>query len=99
MLVFENGGDKKVIISSADWMTRNMDNRVEVGCPIFDPDIKSRIINILNIQWQDTVKARIIDAQQTNKYVKRGNRKQLRSQVEIYDYLKGVETKNNAKSE
>lgn len=99
VLVFENGGDKKVIISSADWMTRNMDNRVEVGCPIFDPDIKSRIINILNIQWQDTVKARIIDAQQTNKYVKRGNRKQLRSQVEIYDYLKGVETKHNAKSE
>jgi polyphosphate kinase len=99
VLVFENGGDKKVIISSADWMTRNMDNRVEVGCPIFDPDIKSRIINILNIQWQDTVKARVIDAQQTNKYVKRGNRKQLRSQVEIYDYLKGVETKHNAKSE
>ncbi|MEP7705106.1 polyphosphate kinase 1 [Paraglaciecola sp. 25GB23A] len=99
VLVFENGGDKKVIISSADWMTRNMDNRVEVGCPIFDPDIKNRIISILNIQWQDTVKARIIDAQQTNKYVKRGNRKQLRSQVEIYDYLKGVETKNNAKSE
>jgi polyphosphate kinase len=99
VLVFENGGDKKVIISSADWMTRNMDNRVEVGCPIFDPDIKNRILNILNIQWQDTVKARVIDAQQTNKYVKRGNRKQLRSQVEIYDYLKGVETKHNAKSE
>jgi polyphosphate kinase len=99
VLVFENGGDKKVIISSADWMTRNMDNRVEVGCPIFDPDIKNRIINILNIQWQDTVKARVIDAQQTNKYVKRGNRKQLRSQVEIYEYLKGVETKHNAKSE
>jgi polyphosphate kinase len=99
VLVFENGGDKKVIISSADWMTRNMDNRVEVGCPIFDPDLKNRILYILNIQWQDTVKARIIDEQQTNKYVKRGNRKQLRSQVEIYDYLKGLETKNNAKSE
>ncbi|MDP5029330.1 MAG: polyphosphate kinase 1 [Paraglaciecola sp.] len=99
VLVFENGGDRKVFISSADWMTRNMDNRIEVGCPIFDPDIKNRILNILNIQWHDTVKARVIDAEQTNKYVKRGNRKQTRSQVAIYDYLKGLETKQNAKSE
>lgn len=99
VLVFENGGDRKVYISSADWMTRNMDNRIEVGCPIFDPDIKNRILNIMNIQWDDTVKARVIDAEQTNKYVKRGNRRQVRSQVEIYDYLKELETKNNVKPE
>jgi polyphosphate kinase len=99
VLVFENGGDRKVFISSADWMTRNMDNRIEVGCPIYDPDIKNRILNIMNIQWRDTLKARVIDAEQTNKYVKRGNRRQLRSQVEIYNYLKGLETKQNAKSE
>lgn len=99
VLVFENGGDRKVFISSADWMTRNMDNRVEIGCPIYDVDNKNRILDILNIQWRDTVKARIIDAEQTNKYVKRGNRKQLRSQVEIYNYLKDLETKQHAKPE
>lgn len=99
VMIFENGGDKKVIISSADWMTRNMDNRIEVGCPIYDPDLKNRILNILNIQWRDTLKARVIDAEQTNKYVRRGNRRQTRSQVEIYDYLKNLENKNNAKPE
>ena len=99
VMVFENGGDKKVIISSADWMTRNMDNRIEVGCPIYDPDIKNRILTILNMQWRDTIKARIIDAEQSNKYVRRGNNRQLRSQVEIYDYLKELESKHHAKPE
>jgi polyphosphate kinase len=92
VMVFENGGDKRVFISSADWMTRNMDNRIEVGCPIYDEDLKARIIDILEIQFQDTLKARIIDQQQNNKYVRRGNRKKLRSQIDIYDYLKGLET-------
>ncbi|MCY7296032.1 polyphosphate kinase 1 [Alteromonas sp. a30] len=89
--VFDNGGDPKVIISSADWMTRNMDNRIEVGCPIYDEDLKRRIIDIFDIQFKDTMKARIIDQEQSNKYVPRGNRKKLRSQMEIYNYLKELE--------
>ena len=92
VMVFENSGDKRVFISSADWMTRNMDNRIEVGCPIYDQDLKARIIDILDIQFQDTLKARIIDQEQNNKYVHRGNRKNLRSQIDIYDYLKNLET-------
>ena len=99
VLVFENGGDKKVFISSADWMTRNMDNRIEVGCPIYDADNKQRILDILNIQWRDNVKARIIDAAQQNKYVARSNRRQVRSQVEIYHYFKELEHKQHAKPE
>lgn len=91
VMVFTNAGKPKVIISSADWMARNMDNRIEVGCPIYDEDLKQQIIDILEIQLQDTLKARVIDPQQTNKYVRRGNRKKRRSQVEIYDYLKGLE--------
>ncbi|MFT4995329.1 MAG: polyphosphate kinase [Paraglaciecola sp.] len=91
VMVFENSGDKRVFISSADWMTRNMDNRIEVGCPIYDEDLKTRIIDILEIQFQDTLKARVIDQQQNNKYVSRGNRKKLRSQIDIYDYLKALE--------
>ncbi len=91
VMVFKNAGDPKVIISSADWMARNMDNRIEVGCPIYDPELKQRIIDILEIQFKDTLKARVIDELQINKYVKRGNRKKLRSQVEIYKYLKQLE--------
>ena len=95
VMVFENAGDAKIFISSADWMTRNMDNRIEVGCPIYDETLKERIVDILELQFKDTLKARVIDAEQTNKYVRRGNRKKLRSQVAIYDYLKDLENKQN----
>lgn len=91
VVVFENGGDPKVYISSADWMARNMDNRIEVGCPIYDENCKQIIIDLLEIQFKDTTKARVIDKDQKNNYVARGNRKKLRSQVEIYKYLTGRE--------
>jgi polyphosphate kinase len=87
IMVFQNGGDKRVYISSADWMTRNMDYRVEVGCPVYDTDAIEMIEDLLDIQFKDTLKARIIDERQVNNYVKRGNRKNLRSQVEIHKYL------------
>jgi polyphosphate kinase len=87
IMVFENGGDKRVYISSADWMTRNMDHRIEVGCPVYDPDAINMIEDLLDIQFKDTIKARVIDQYQVNNYVKRGNRKKLRSQVEIHNYL------------
>lgn len=92
VMVFHNDGDTKVFISSADWMTRNIEHRIEVGCPIYDETLKQRIIDILELQMQDTTKARVIDAEQKNDYVKRGNRKKLRSQAEIYDYLKTIES-------
>ncbi|WP_026377422.1 polyphosphate kinase 1 [Aestuariibacter salexigens] len=95
VMVFDNDGDPKVFISSADWMTRNMDLRIEVGCPIYDPTLKARILDILDIQFKDTLKARVIDAEQSNKYVKRGNRKHLRSQIETYSYLKALEKQDN----
>ncbi|MBU3004123.1 polyphosphate kinase 1 [Paraglaciecola arctica] len=95
VMVFENAGDSKMFISSADWMTRNMDFRIEVGCPIYDESLKRRIMDILNIQFKDTLKARVIDKQQNNHYVPRGNRKKLRSQIEIYRYLKTLEKDKN----
>ena len=91
VMVFEGGGDRKVFISSADWMTRNMDNRIEVGCPVYDKRLQQQIVDVLELQFKDTLKARVIDKEQTNKYVRRGNRKKLRSQIEIYDYLKRLE--------
>ncbi|WP_026294555.1 polyphosphate kinase 1 [Salinimonas chungwhensis] len=91
VMIFGGGGDRKVFISSADWMTRNMDNRIEVGCPIYDNRLQQRIIDIIELQFCDTLKARQIDKDQRNHYVRRGNRKKLRSQVEIYSYLKKLE--------
>ncbi len=90
VFVFHSGGDKKVFISSADIMSRNLDQRIEVGCPIYDQRLKNQILDILEIQWKDTMKARIIDAKQSNKYVPRGNRKKIRSQIAIHDYLKAL---------
>ncbi|MEC9261693.1 MAG: polyphosphate kinase 1 [Pseudomonadota bacterium] len=93
VMIFNGGGNRKVYISSADWMTRNMDNRIEVGAPIYDEVLQQRIVDIMEIQFRDTLKARQIDKDQLNQYVKRGNRKKLRSQEEIYTYLKQLEQK------
>ncbi|ELH7494493.1 polyphosphate kinase 1 [Vibrio vulnificus] len=91
VLVVHNDGEPLVYISSADWMERNIDNRIEVMSPVRDARIKQRIIDILSIQFTDTVKARRIDKEMSNNYVERGNRKKIRSQIAIYDYLKNVE--------
>ena len=85
--VFHNGGETDVYLSSADWMTRNIDQRVEVGVPIYDVRLKQQVLDTLDIQWRDNVKARIIDARQSNAYVKRGNKRSIRSQQHIYDYF------------
>ena len=90
-MVFNNDGQPKVYISSADWMRRNMQDRIEIGTPILNPILAKRIIDILELQFKDTMKARIIDKNQSNNYVKRGNKKKLRSQLEIYQYLKNLE--------
>ncbi|EJL6524546.1 polyphosphate kinase 1 [Vibrio cholerae] len=91
VLVVHNDGNPQVFISSADWMERNIDHRIEVMAPIRDERLKQRIIDILNIQFIDTVKARRIDKEMSNQYVERGNRRKVRSQIAIYDYLKNVE--------
>jgi polyphosphate kinase len=91
VIIAHNDGDPQVYISSADWMTRNIDHRIEVAAPVRDERLKQRIIDIVNIHFTDTVKARWIDKEMSNTYVPRGNRKKVRSQIAIYDYLKQVE--------
>ncbi|NNL56673.1 MAG: polyphosphate kinase 1 [Pseudomonadales bacterium] len=86
--IFHHAGNQQVYISSADLMTRNLDRRVEVGCPILDETLKNQIVDIFNLQWSDNTKARIIDREQANNYKSRGNKRKVRSQIEIYDYLK-----------
>jgi len=91
--LFHNGGDEQMYIGSADWMTRNLDRRIEVLTPIYDSDLFAELKDILVLQLADNVKARIQDAEETNAYVKqKTGDKRIRSQYEIYDYLK---LKNN----
>ena len=85
--VFHNNGNEKVYISSADWMVRNLDHRVEATCPIFDERLKQELKDILNIQLQDNVKARILNNELSNEYVKNEHATPIRSQVETYNYL------------
>ncbi len=87
LFVFHNGGKEKVFISSADWMVRNIDHRVEAACPIFDKDIQAELKDILLIQQKDNIKARILDNALQNQYVNPRNQKKIRSQVEIWNYL------------
>lgn len=91
VVIAHNNGDPQVYISSADWMTRNIDHRIEVAAPVRSQRLKKRIIDIINIHFTDTMKARLIDQSMSNQYVPRGNKKKLRSQIAIYDYLKQVE--------
>ena len=84
--VFHNNGKEKVYISSADWMVRNLDHRIEATCMVADKNIKQELKDILEIQLRDNVKARILNNELNNEYVQEGGKK-IRSQVETYKYL------------
>jgi polyphosphate kinase len=100
VFIFKNGGNSKVYISSADWMTRNLDLRVEISCPIYDEEIKQEIIETFDISWNDNVKARTITSKHDNAY-RNSSTKKLRSQFELYDYylkkLPGSKPEKNKK--
>ena len=85
LYIFGKGSDVKLYISSADWMTRNIDNRVEVSCPIYDEDVKQEILDTFNICWSDNVKARLLNSKNENEYRINNNAK-VRSQTAIHDY-------------
>jgi polyphosphate kinase len=94
VFVFHNGGKEKVYISSADWMVRNLDHRVEATCPILDERLKQELKDILNIQLQDNVKARILNNDLTNDYAHNDQSRSVRSQEETYNYLYNKTTVN-----
>ncbi len=87
VMIFQNGGNQRVFICSADWMVRNIDHRIEAACPIMEKEMKQEIIDIINIQLGDNVKARILDNSLSNHSVNPRNKEKIRSQVETYNYL------------
>lgn len=87
--IFNNNGKNETYISSADWMTRNLDNRVEVTCPILDSNIKKEINDIFEIYWSDNVKSRTVNNEIPNQYqINQNSKKLIRSQIEINNYYK-----------
>ena len=95
LFIFCNGGKERVYIGSADWMTRNLNRRVEVITPILDKRIQAELRQFFSIQWHDTVKARDLDNPLWNRY--RGDEEdtpldqRIRSQVALYDYYASLE--------
>ncbi|MCX6257656.1 MAG: polyphosphate kinase 1 [Bacteroidia bacterium] len=87
VFIFYHGGNEKIFISSADWMVRNLDHRVEVTCPVNNIKLKKELKDILNLQWHDNVKARVLDDQLSNRYKPNTGEKKLRSQIAIMKYL------------
>ena len=87
---FYHGGQDKIFISSSDWMVRNLHFRIEVAFPVFDPELKKQIMDIIDLQWRDNVKARNINDGHMNEYIRNHEEKKLRSQIETYKYYKSL---------
>ncbi len=84
--IFGNAGIPEVYISSADFMTRNLDARVEVTCPIYDQDIKNELMDHFDLGWKGNVKARFHSQELDNQYRKPNGAPQFRAQIETYKY-------------
>ena len=100
VFIFHNDGNEEIYLSSADWMLRNLSHRIETAFPIYDKHLKQTIKDVIQIQLEDNVKARIINATNTNQYQKDAKDElDLRSQVETYYYYKQkTEPENNTHS-
>lgn len=85
---FYNDGQEDLFLTSANWMRRNLNRRIETAFPILDPEIKEDIIHILQIQMQDNVKACLIDEQLRNNFKRDDKPEKVRAQLAIYEYLK-----------
>jgi polyphosphate kinase len=89
VFIFHNNGDEKIYITSADWMSRNLDSRSEVAVPIYDKEVRKQLKDIINIQLSGNTKVRILDSTLANEYVKpKSGEKKIRVQDEVYNYLK-----------
>jgi len=88
--IFSNKGDEKMYLASADWMTRNLDRRIEVVFPVLDENCYKELRHIIDLQLKDNSKARLIIEDQSNPYKKSASKKTYRAQMDTYKYLKGL---------
>ncbi|WP_423130354.1 polyphosphate kinase 1 [Gaoshiqia sp. Z1-71] len=88
VFLFGNGGDEKIFISSADWMPRNLNGRIEVACPVYSEEIKEELREMLKIQLRDNSKSRILDNTLSNTYSRAHAEGRFRSQEDYYQYIK-----------
>lgn len=88
VFIFHNGGKPQYYISSADFLTRNLDNRVEVLCPVLDTKIKAELRDFMEMQWNDNVKARVLDLNLSNSYYVDGKSKKTQAHIDYYNYLR-----------
>ena len=86
---FQNGSEPDYLLASADWMPRNLDNRVEVAFPILEPALQRQIRDILEIQLADTAKARLLRADGRSERVSAVSSSALRSQELLYELASG----------
>jgi polyphosphate kinase len=87
--IFCNDNDNEYFTSSADWMQRNFDHRIEVAVPIYDKQIRKELMTMIHIQLKDNCKARIISKDNVNQYRNAEETPKVRSQTEIYKYFQG----------
>lgn len=85
---FYNDGEEDLYLSSADWMERNLYYRIETAFPVKDQSLKEELLKLLEIQWRDNLKARVIDETGRNAYVQDSSDLSYRSQLETYYYFK-----------
>jgi polyphosphate kinase len=88
IFLFGNGGDEKLFISSADWMPRNLNRRIEVACPIYSEEIKKELKEMLKVQLRDNTKSRILDNDLSNTYNRQQAEGRFRAQEDYYQYIR-----------
>jgi polyphosphate kinase len=88
IFLFGNGGNDQIYISSADWMPRNLNRRIEVACPIYDENLKSELREMLKIQLRDNTKSRILDNELSNSYNRQHMEGRFRAQEDYYQYIR-----------